>query len=183
MFRSDSNPNEYNYVGYFGKGQFKLLEIKGNWQPQWGTNNGSTIDVNPGGGADPGTFPINNNDIATEGYYKFTINFSTKTFKFTPYTEAGSATFTSMKVEGTALTSTALEQTSFDKHIWFSKKVRLKPGDLKFVTNTNASWAAKTAFSGTATLNGGPIPVVVEDDYTIWFNDLTGHYIMIPLNL
>ena len=34
-----------------------------------------------------------------------------------------------------------------------------------------------------ATLNGANIPVVVQDFYDIWFNDLTGHYILIPLNL
>jgi hypothetical protein len=39
------------------------------------------------------------------------------------------------------------------------------------------------SFSGTATVNGGNIPVIVEDDYDVWYNDLTGHYIMIPLNL
>jgi hypothetical protein len=40
-----------------------------------------------------------------------------------------------------------------------------------------------TSFSGLATLNGGNIPVVVEADYDVWFNDLSGHYILIPLNL
>jgi hypothetical protein len=51
------------------------------------------------------------------------------------------------------------------------------------MTNTSSVWAGTTEFSGKATENGGSIPVVVEDDYTVWFNDLTGDYILIPLNL
>ena len=54
---------------------------------------------------------------------------------------------------------------------------------VNFITNTNTTFGSTTSFSGTATENGGNIPVVVEDDYDVWFNDLTGHYILIPLNL
>ena len=58
LFRDASDTNVFYYTGYFGSGEFKVLEVKGLWQPQWGTNDTSTIDVNPGGGSDPGTFRI-----------------------------------------------------------------------------------------------------------------------------
>jgi len=184
LFRDSANSSLYNYVGYFGAGQFKVLEVKGLWQPQWGTNNGTAIAVNPGGGSDPGTFPTNNNAIAAAGYYKFTINYGNNTFTFAPYLGAASApTYTSMSIQGTSSATTSMTQSTHDSHIWFLNSVHLTPGNLKFVNNTNAAWGGTNSFSGTATLNGGNIPVVVEDDYDVWYNDLTGHYIMIPLNL
>ena len=183
LFRDSSNSKLYSYVGYFGAGQFKVLEEKGAWQPQWGTNNGTEIAVNPGGGADPGTFPLNNNPIATAGYYTFTINFQTNTFSFVPYTESTSTVYTSMTVQGSATNSFTMTQSSFDNHIWYANNKSLVPGNLQFKTNTDTVWAGSTSFSGIATLNGGNIPVVVEDFYDIWYNDLTGQYIMIPLNL
>lgn len=183
LFRDSANSSLYNYVGYFGAGQFKVLEEKGLWQPQWGTNDGTSISVNPGGGSDPGTFPNNNSAIATSGYYKFTINYGNNTFSFTPYSTTGAANFTSMTVQGTSSSSTSMTQSTHDSHIWFVNSIHLTPGNLTFLTNSGSVWGATNSFSGTATANGGNIPVVVEDDYDIWYNDLTGHYIMIPLNL
>ena len=183
LFRDASNPNVYHFVGFYGAGQFKVLEVKGLWQPQWGTNDGTTIDVNPGDGSDPGTFPNNNSPISSAGYYNFSINYSSNTFTFTPHSTDGAENFTSMTLQGSAVSNTNMTQSSHDSHIWYVNNVRLTPGDLQFVTNTSSTWGSTTSFSGTATLNGGNIPVVVEDDYDVWFNDLTGHYIMIPLNL
>jgi hypothetical protein len=76
-----------------------------------------------------------------------------------------------------------MTRSSHDSHIWFANNIRLTPGNLNFLTNSGSVWGATNSFSGTATLNGGNIPVIVEDVYDIWYNDLTGHYIMIPLNL
>ena len=183
LFRDAANPNLYRYAGYFAAGQFKVLEVKGLWQPQWGTNSGTGINVNPGGGSDPGTFPNNNSPIATAGYYTFTINYSTNSFTFVPLSTSGAQNYTSMTIQGSSSATTTMTQSTFDNHIWYKNTLRLTPGDLKFVTNTSSVWGGSTSFSGTATLNGANIPVVVEDDYDIWFNDLTGHYILIPLNL
>lgn len=183
LFRDGSNPNLYRYSGYFVAGQFKVLEVKGLWQPQWGTNGGTAINVNAGGGSDPGTFPYNNTSIAAAGYYTFTIDYSNNSFSFESLPTSGAANFTSITVQGTAATSTAMTQSTFDSHIWYSNTLHLTQGDLRFATNTGSVWAGSTSFSGTATLNGAGIPVIVEDDYDVWFNDLTGHYILIPLNL
>jgi hypothetical protein len=183
LFRDSGNSKLYTYTGFFNAGQFKVLEVKGLWQPQWGTNDGSTIAVNPGGGSDPGTFPLNNNPISTSGFYTFTINYQNNTYSFVPYTGSTSTAFTSISVQGTATSTIALTQSSFDSHLWFSNSVRLVPGNVKFLDNNGGLWGATTEFSGTSQLNGASIPVVVEDDYDIWFNDLTGKYIMIPLNL
>jgi hypothetical protein len=183
LFRDGANPNIYYYYGYFGAGQFKVLEKKGFWQPQWGTNNGSGINVNPGNTSDPGTFPNNNSPIATAGLKKFTINFSNNSFTFETYTPSNVQNYSAITIQGSSLTSTSMTQSTFDTHIWFKNNIHLVPGNLKFITNTNSEWGGLTSFSGLATLNGGNIPVVVEADYDVWFNDLSGHYILIPLNL
>jgi hypothetical protein len=89
-----------------------------------------------------------------------------------------------MTLQGDAINAdVVMTQSSFDSHLWYINSVNLHPGDLQFTTNTGSSWAGSTSFSGVATEGGANIPVVVQDDYEVWFNDLTGDYIMIPLNL
>lgn len=65
----------------------------------------------------------------------------------------------------------------------YANNVTLAAGDLSFVTNTGASWGSDKSFSGVATEGGANVPVIAGDAYDVWFNDLTGDYIMIPLNL
>ncbi|MFY9242420.1 MAG: SusE domain-containing protein [Polaribacter sp.] len=183
LFRDPADSNRFYYTGYFGAAQFKVLEVKGLWQPQWGTNDGTTIDVNPGGGTDPGTFPKNNSSITTAGFYKFTIDFATNKFTFEPFNATGITSPASLSLQGSSTANLALSPLSFDGHIWYANSVRLTPGDVEFVTGAGDKWGSSTSFSGTATNGGGTIPVIVEDDYDVWFNDLTGQYIFIPLNL
>lgn len=183
LFRDASNAKKYYYTGYFSAGEFKVLETIGQWQPQWGTNDTATIAANPGGGTDPGSFPSNNTPIAAAGFYAFTIDFNEQTYSFEPYDASGATDYTSMSIQGSSSTTTAMNQSSFDGHIWYLNATHLTSGDLQFATNTGSVWAGTTEFSGQATENGGNTPVIVEDDYDVWFNDLTGHYMLIPLNL
>jgi hypothetical protein len=183
LFRDGSDSNKFYYTGYFAAGEFKVLEVKGLWQPQWGTNDTSSIDVNPGGGTDPGTFPNNNNAISTAGYYQFTIDFAAKTFEFKPFNATGITSPASLTLQGSSTANLTMNQLSFDGHIWYASAVKLTPGAVEFVTGAGSKWGNTTSFSGTATDGGGAIPIIVEDDYDVWFNDLTGHYILVPLNL
>ncbi|HMQ43018.1 MAG TPA: SusE domain-containing protein [Mariniflexile sp.] len=195
LFRESGNSNQYYYIGYFKKasadfneGRFKILESRGLWQPQWGvTENEGSDTVKPAGemagnpgkqSGGPGRF-----GVTASGYYKFTFNFSTKKYTMAAYDASAAPNFTGMEIQGSATTTKAMTKSAFDGHIWNLKSVRLVPGNLQFKTNTGAVWAGTTEFSGIAKVNGGNIPVVVEDDYEIWFNDLDGSYIMIPLNL
>ena len=183
LFRDASDTNVFYYTGYFGSGEFKVLEVKGLWQPQWGTNDTSTIDVNPGGGSDPGTFPNNNSAIAAAGYYTFKMNLASKTFTFDAFNATGITSPASLTLKGTSTADIAMTALAFDGHIWYANNVRLTPGDVNFATGAGSNWGSSTSFSGVATDGGGLIPVIVEDDYDVWFNDLTGQYILIPLNL
>lgn len=195
LFRDNVNKNLYYYTGYFandsgadGEGRWKVLEERGLWQPQWGVTDDEGSDTpkesgeiagNPGTqSGDPGRF-----GVTTSGYYEFTFNISDKKYTTTSFDASSAPEFTSMSIQGSAASTTAMTQSTFDSHIWYLTSVALVPGDLQFLTNTGSVWAGTTDFSGQATENGGNIPVVVEDDYEVWFNDLTGRYIMIPLNL
>jgi hypothetical protein len=183
LFRDADNNKKYTYTGYFANGHVKVLEILGQWQPQWGTNDGTALAVNDGTGSDPGTFAV----PSGAGFYTFEMDFGANTFSYTPYDASTATEYTTMSVLGSATvggtTATAINQLAHDKHIWYARSIHLTPGDIQFTTNTGSVWAGTTSFSGKATENGGNIPVVVEDDYDVWYNDLTGRYILIPLNL
>lgn len=184
VYRDPVDSNLYYYTGRFSDGgYFKLLETKGLWQPQWGTNDGAKIEVNPGNASDPERFPSAGGAAVVEGFYTFTVNFSTKTFTFNSFNAAGITSPASLSLQGSSTTNVAMTQLVFDGHQWFANGVRLTPGNVEFVTGTGAKWGSTTSFSGIATDGGGAIPVIAEDDYDVWFNDLTGRYILIPLNL
>ncbi|KGL63871.1 SusE domain-containing protein [Polaribacter sp. Hel1_85] len=184
LFRDETNKDKFYYTGYFGAGEFKILETKGFWQPQWGTNDASTIDVNPGGGTDPGSFPNNNSPIATAGYYQFTIDFKNKNFSFLPFDASAQSSPATLTLQGTSTENIAMTQLNGNfSSIWYANSVKLTRGEVSFLTDEGATWGNTTAFSGVAANGGDSIPVEVEDDYDVWFNDLTGRYILIPLNL
>jgi len=196
LFRDPENSKVFYYTGYFYKagsdfsdGRFKVLETKGLWQPQWGvTADEGSDDIATSGGIagnpgtqdhDPGRF-----GVPSSGYYTFMIDFGTKTYTIEAYDASGATDYTSITAQGSALSSdVSLTPLTFDGHIWFANAITLIPGDLQFTTNEGTNWGSTTEFSGTATQDGGSIPVVVEDEYDIWYNDLTGEYIMVPLNL
>ncbi len=193
LFRDANDENLFKYTGFFSDGQFKVLENKGAWRPQWGTDVGA-IDPATGiaGGAirvndgddEPERFPTSGAANITPGFYTFSINFTTLKYTFEPFDTTGIMSPTSLAIQGTAVdTPITLNPLTFDSHIWNASSVRLKPGDIQFLANGTDAWGSDTSFSGVATNGGANIPVIVEDDYDIWFNDLTGEYILVPLNL
>ena len=194
VFRDPADTDAFHYTGRFaGGGHFKLLNTLGQWQPQWGSNSAvregggaanGEVDVNLGDGNDPERFPYAGGDGIDEGYYTFFIDFGNNTFTFQPFDTSGAVDYTSMTMQGSAVGSDVqLTQSTFDSHIWLATNVTLSSGDLQFLTSAGTTWGGDTEFSGVATENGNAIPVPVEDEYNLWFNDLTGDYIMIPINL
>ena len=190
LFRSSTNPDRFSYTGLFNPGAFKVLEVRGQWQPQWGTNdNGASIEVNDGTGSDPGVFTV-----PTSGdYYTVTINFRDRTYDAQQFTSDAPAAPGSVTISGSAVIGgpVSLESVSAsspnysfdDPHIWYISTVELGVGSLQFNANGTDAWGGTTEFSGVATQGGGSVPVVVGDDYEVWFNSLTGDYIMRPINL
>jgi hypothetical protein len=184
LYRDATDSNLFFYTGRFsGGGHFKLLQTRGLWQPQWGTDDGTTVGVNLGSGSDPERFPTGGASGVAEGFYTFRINFATNTFSFTSFNATGITSPASLSLQGSSTANKVMTPLGFDGHQWYASRVRLTPGNVQFVTGAGARWGSSTSFSGVATSGGANIPVIVEDDYDVWFNDLTGRYILIPLNL
>ena len=185
LFRDPTNPDVYYFTGRFaggeGKEGFKLLEVLTKWQPQWGLDNGNLTSSDILGG-DPAAFPV-----AADAFYAFTVNADEMTYTFEPYDASGAATYASIGFLGDATPAgwdadTDLTKSAFNPHIWYAKSVELVDGEMKFRANDawDMNWGAGTAISGQAVKDGANIPVSAGT-YDIWFNDLTGHYILIPI--
>ncbi len=178
MFRDADDQNLYVYTGKFNADQFKLLEVKGQWQPQWGVSGGE-LAVNPGNTTDPDAFAAPSN-----GYFTLTVNTDTKAYSMDPYDASAAATYPTIGIIGSGTdggwdASTAMTQSSFDPHIW-KITATLIDGEMKFRANNDwaVNWGSNTAISGVGVQNGANIPVAAGT-YDIWFNDLDGRYIMI----
>ncbi|MEL7148705.1 MAG: SusF/SusE family outer membrane protein, partial [Bacteroidota bacterium] len=190
LFRSSTNPDRYTYTGLYNPGAFKILEVRGQWQPQWGTNdNGATLESSADLGGDPGVLTV-----PTGGdYYTVTVNFNEGTFSSELFSGDTSNPPSSVTISGSAVVGGPISLESIssgspnysfdDPHIWYISTVELGVGDLQFNANGTDAWGGTTEFSGVATQGGGSVPVVVGDDYEVWFNSLTGDYIMRPINL
>ncbi|MEM9678762.1 MAG: SusE domain-containing protein [Bacteroidota bacterium] len=192
IFRNQDVPNNYVYTGYFNGGAFKLLEVLGQWQPQWGTNDGSTLAVNPGGGSDPGVF-----SVGAAGYY--TYSFTTVgeggTFTVEPYDASSAATYGSIAIIGSATPNgwdgnndTDLNQDPNNPHLWYLNGVSLVPGEMLIRANDqwNDVWrytGSQEDFYGNSVLAGGGDNIPFNGPagtYDVWFNDLDGSYLIIP---
>lgn len=184
LFRDGENEDIFYFTGRFdGSGDkegFKLLEILGQWQPQWGLDNGNLSNSTILGG-DPSAFPVD-----ADAYYTLTMNVDEMTYSFEPYDEGGAATYNTIGFLGDATpggwdADTDLTQLDFDPHIWYANGVTLNDGEMKFRANDawDVNWGGDTPISGKASANGPNIPVTAGV-YDIWFNDLTSRYILIP---
>ena len=192
VFRSQDTPNSYHFTGYFGAGAFKLLEIRGQWQPQWGTNDGTTLAVNPGGGSDPGVF-----SVATAGYYTYTFSPLSEgaNFTVTPYDASGATTYNRIGLIGAAIGGWGdadeidLTQDPNNPHLWYANGVNFTNGQ-EFLIRPNDDWnngvwryTGSQELFGTANLAGGGdnFPFnAPTGSYDVWFNDLDGSYVIIP---
>ena len=183
LFRDGENENIFYYTGRFAGGAavegFKLLESLGSWQPQWGVTDDVLTNSDILGG-DPGAFKV-----AADAYYTFTMDVEAMTYSFEPYDASGAATYASIGVIGDATADAwdadqDMTKSSFDPHIWYVKGIELGEGEMKFRADDawDVNWGGNTAMSGQATVDGPNFPVTAGT-YDIWFNDITGRYLLI----
>ena len=192
LFRDAENENLFHFTGRFaGTGDtegFKLLEVLGSWQPQWGLD-GENLSNSTLLGGDPAAFPVD-----ADGYYSFTMNIDEMTYSFEEYDASGAATYETIGVLGGATaglhetgddgwgSDVDFTQSEFDPHIWYINNIELNDGEIKFRANDawDDSWGAATFPSGQGSNNNDPNIPVTGGVYDVWFNDLTGRYILIP---
>ncbi len=190
LFRDANDASIFHFQGYFEANEFKLLEMQGQWQPQWGLDNGnlSSSDIL---GADPGAFVI-----PTAGFYSLELNIDELTYTLDPIDASAATTYTSMGLMGSARTGddsgwdavanpdTDLTQSTFNPHIWYLEGYTVFDGELKIRADddwTN-SWGGNPGLSGQGNNNNDPNIIVTAGTYDIWFNDLDGRFILIPVN-
>ncbi|WP_339658033.1 SusE domain-containing protein [Flavobacterium frigidarium] len=183
LFRSATDPKEYKFTGYFTAGAFKTIKDLGSWIPMYGGEKGALAYRGTDADADPVSFVI-----ATSGYYTFTMNIETLKYSLVAYNATAAPAYTTIGIIGSSTpkgwdASTAMVQSTFDKHIWSLGITSLKEGELKFRANDSwdVAWGATTAFSGMSSNAAGSANIpVAKSKYVVYFNDLDGSYLMIP---
>ena len=198
MFKDPNQQGHYVFTGYFNEGMVKLLETKGQWQPQWGK--GSADGILAG---NPAT-QTNDPDVITvpaNGYYTLDVDMAALTYSLTPYDASLAPTYPTIGILGHATPTgwgshTSMTQSPFNPHMWYLDSIHLIQDDggdcgdcgFKFrVDNTwNPNWGGDvnppTLNYGLAVIDGKNIGVPEEGDYMVRFNDLDGRYmyILIP---
>ena len=172
LYRDPSNLNKFYYTGKYGTSMFKLVEVLGSWQPQWGLKAG--VVANSDGG-DPDPF-----SVTTAGYYTFEVDILAKTYSLTAYTGT-LPSYTSIDIAGDLngwSGSTVLTKSTFDPHQWTAKGIVVAAdGGAKFRANSSwgTNWGADSEFSGKGTQDGPNIPLKAGT-YDVYFNDIDGRY-------
>ena len=181
LVRDPNDPNVFTYTGRFLNGQFKILEQRGDWQPQWGVGPDGNLASSEDLGEDPGVFEIDGG----EGYYTMDLNLSDNTYSIVPFDESSAATYSTIGIIGSATpngwnSDTDLTQSSFDPHLWYMNGLDLVDGEAKFRAGDawDTNWGSDTELTGFGSFDGPNIPVE-GGTYDIWFNDLDGSYVFI----
>ena len=184
MVRDPENPNLYTYTGKFLNDQFKVLEQRGDWQPQWGVGPNGNLASSEDLGEDPGVFEITDG----EGYYTLTLDLDNLTFSIESFDESSAATYSSIGIIGSATTGDDtgwnqdidLTQSTFDSHLWYITGLELFDGESKFRAGDawDTNWGADTELTGFGSFDGPNIPVSAGT-YDVWFNDVDGSYVFI----
>lgn len=184
LVRDPENPNAYSFTGKFlgNSSEFKLLEVRGQWQPQWGLDNEIFISSDDLG-FDPGSFVVSGDD----GYYTLNVNTEDGTHDFVPFDESAAPTYPTIGIIGDSSpggwdADTDLTQSAFDPHLWFINGIELIDGLAKFRADNDwaTNWGSNTALTGYGSFDGPDIPVTAGT-YDVWFNDLDGSYVFIKL--
>lgn len=191
LFRDPDNKNIFSFTGNFGEKEFKLLEKKDNWQPQWGLD-GSSLSNSTILGGDPAPFVV-----GAAGYYTLTVDTEALTYSLVAFDASAAEVYTGMELMGDATnsedadndgtpdgwqTGLQFERSDFDPHVWYKNDVVIGEGQAKFRANMNWDIAfGGSSFPTALDTSGDNIPTV-PGTYDIWFNDITKSYIFVAKN-
>ena len=193
MFNDPDQSGLYHYTGYFNAGSVKLLEQKGQWQPQWGKGaSDNQLAGNPGTQTnDPDVIAV-----PTAGYYTLTVNLANLSYTLTPYDTSGATEYSTIGVLGRATptawdSDTDMTKSTFDPHIWYmTLDMNQSDGgdcDCGFKFRADNAWDVDwggvqnppTLHYGVAEQGGKNIGVPETGTYTIFFNTLDLRYFYI----
>lgn len=184
MVRDPQNPNVFTYTGKFLDSEFKALEQRGAWQPQWGVGPNGNLASSEDLGEDPAVFAV----PSGEGYYTVTLDLDNLTYSIDSYDASSASTYSTIGVIGSATTGDDtgwnqdmdMTQSTFDPHIWYLNGLELFDGEAKFRAGNawDTNWGTDTELTGFGVQDGANIPVTAGT-YDVWFNDLDGSYVFL----
>lgn len=166
------------YTGFFpaGKG-FKLIQIPGKWDDQWGAGDAGYVKNDGGSG---------NITVAADGYYTVKLDTKNDVLTIDPYDGAPRA-FTSMGMPGgyngwdvNANLMNAFDTYGGENHAWSATFDAGDAGELKFAADGgwDFNWGAASFPYGQGTQNGPNVPYEAGS-YKVFLNDITGQYMFI----
>lgn len=195
LFFSDTPGSEslvYTYTGQFLSGKGMKFPIQaGNWDSAYAAD-GSILrpDNDKENGGNGANYII---PVATDGLYTLEIDTKALTIKMTPYTGTVS-TYATIGIVGdgangwpsdTDVTDIAMSNPT--PHVWVAKDVELKAGgEIKF--RADKAWSADWGASadqmpmGLGKKGGDNFKIAADGKYFLALNDITGHYIIIPMD-
>lgn len=178
LFFGDNNDGDqkYTYTARFKPGGLKLITQAGEWGNAYGLDGGKLI-IGSGDNI-PGP--------EDEGIYTLNADLSNLTYELVEYT--GEVTdYTSISLIGSAYVdwNTDLLMTKIASHVWIAVDVNLQAGEFKFRANNGwgESWGKNNDTEmpfGIA--NGGDNFNISAGIYFIAFNDITKHFVVIPMS-
>jgi len=192
VFRSQDTPNSYYFTGYFNAGAFKMLEVLGEWHPQWGDRDGNLGVSNLDGSNEAGVF-----SVPTAGYYTFTASSMVEggSYTFEAYDASADPTYNRIGLIGAAIGGWGdgdeidLTQDPNNPHLWFANGVTFNQGE-EFLIRPNDDWnngvwrytGSQELFGQANIADGGDNFPFTEatGSYDFWFNDIDGSYVIIP---
>ena len=166
------------YTGFFpgGKG-FKLVQIPGKWDDQWGAGDAGYVKNDGGSG---------NITVPSDGYYTVKLDTKNDVLTIEPY-EGAPRAFTSMGMPGgyngwdvNSNLMTAFDTYGGENHAWSATFEAGEDGELKFAANGgwDFNWGAASFPYGQGTQNGANIPYAAGS-YKVFLNDITGQFMFI----
>lgn len=186
---SNSSNSLYIYTGYFyGSKELKFPTIAGDWNTVYAAD-GNVLKPNNEGGAN---YKI---PVTTDGFYTLTIDTKALTINMAAYTGTAN-TYTTIGIVGDGANGwpsddnvTDIAMTNPTPHIWVAKDVELTAAQIKFRANKawDISWGAQSSSNqdlpyGLGKLGGDNFQIKTAGKYYLALNDLTGHYIIIPMS-
>lgn len=166
------------YTGFFpaGKG-FKLVQIPGNWDIQWGAGDAGYVKNDGGSG---------NITVDADGYYTVKLDTKNDVLTVEPYDGTPHA-FTSMGMPGgyngwdvNANLMNAFDTYGGENHAWSAQFEADADGEMKFAADGawDYNWGAADFPYGQGTQGGANIPYK-QGSYTVFLNDITGQFMFI----
>jgi hypothetical protein len=182
MFYTEEAPFHHTYTGYLKAGALKFLTNLGQWAPQYG-NDGSggvafrATEADP----DPGVF-----DVPADGYYTVNLDIARLTFSIEPFDATTATTHPSIGIIGPFTDWSSIvpmAKSSLNTHLWSLEHTFAEDTEMKFriAEDWSVNWGPADnpdRVFGRGVQNGLNL-TVAQGTYTIYFNDLTGHYVLI----